>query len=142
MQKVNQTLKGIRVDELSFRLNGIRPQAGGKFDLKPAFSRRVRRAVENEKVMFVSLSVKIESTKEMPKPFDLAVVMTGVFETEAGTDAEKKAAVADATAVLYPYLRATVTGLTGTAMTSPLVLPVVNGVLFPEDRDTDGEVFS
>ena len=83
MQNVNLILKGIRADEMSFKLNGVRLQNGGKVSLAPTFSRRVRHAAENDKLFFVSLTVKIENTPEAPKPIDLLVTMTGIFETDA-----------------------------------------------------------
>ena len=117
MQNVDFTLKGIRADEMSFKLNAVRPQNGAKMELKPTFSRKVRRAVENEKLCFITLTVKIEKTEDSPKPFD------------------RRAVVVAGTAVLYPYLRAAVTTLTTTALAAPVVLPVVSGPLFPEDRE-------
>ena len=111
-------------------------------DLKPTFSRKVRRAVENEKLCFISLTVKIEKTEDSPKPFDLSVTLTGVFESEAKTEEEKKAVVVGGTAVLYPYLRSAVTNLTTAALAAPIVLPVIGGVLFPEDREKDGGIVS
>ena len=141
MQNFNLSLKGIRADEMNFKLNGVRLQNGGKVSLAPTFSRRVRHAAENEKIFFISLTVKIENTAEAPKPFDLLVTMTGVFETDASAEADKKAAVAEATAVLYPYLRAALTNLSSAALAAPIVLPVTNGALFPEDREKeDGTV--
>ena len=143
MEKTNFTLKGIRADEMSFRLNAVRAQNGTKMELKPTFSRKVRRAVENEKICFVTLTVKIEKTEDQPKPFDLWVSYTGVFESDASTEAEKRAVVIAGTSLLYPYLRAAVTTLTTAALSSPLVLPVINGPLFPEDREpASGEMFS
>ena len=143
MEKTNSTLKGIRADEMSFRLNAVRAQNGTKMELKPTFSRKVRRAVENEKICFVTLTVKIEKTEDQPKPFDLCVSYTGVFESVASTEAEKRAVVIAGTSLLYPYLRAAVTTLTTAALSSPLVLPVINGPLFPEDREpASGEMFS
>lgn len=135
MQKVNLTLKGIRADEMSFKLNGVRLPNGGKVGLAPSFSRRVRRAVENDKVCFITLTVKIENTPDAPKPFDLTVTMTGVFESDASSDEEKKAVVVEGTAVLYPYLRSAITNLSTAALAAPIVLPVMNGSLFPEDRE-------
>ena len=143
MEKTNFTLKGIRADEMSFRLNAVRAQNGTKMELKPTFSRKVRRAVENEKICFVTLTVKIGKTEDQPKPFDLCVSYTGVFESDASTEAEKRAVVIAGTSLLYPYLRAAVTTLTTAALSSPLVLPVINGPLFPEDREpASGEMFS
>ena len=135
MENVNLILKGIRADEMSFKLNGVRLQNGGKVSLAPTFSRRVRHAAENEKLFFVSLTVKIENTPEAPKPFDLLVTMTGIFETDAADDDTRKEAVVRATSLLYPYLRAAITNLTTTALAAPIVLPVMNGHLFPEDRE-------
>ena len=91
--------------------------------------------IDNEKVFLVTLAVKIENTEESPKPFDLTVRITGIFETAASTDEERKAFTVEATEVLYPYLRAAVTNLTTAAFAAPIVLPVVNGAIFPEDRD-------
>ena len=141
MQKIDFTLKGIRADELSFKLNGIRPQSG-KMDLKPTFSRKVRRAVENERLCFISLTVKIEKTEDAPKPFDLTVTMTGVFESDAKTDEERKSVIVGGTSVLYPYVRAAVTSLTTSALAAPIVLPVVSGALFPEDKDAENGIVS
>ena len=135
MQNVDFTLKGIRADEMSFKLNAVRPQNGAKMELKPTFSRKVRRAVENEKLCFITLTVKIEKTEDSPKPFDLNVTFTGVFESNAETEEDRRAVVVAGTAVLYPYLRAAVTTLTTTALAAPVVLPVVSGPLFAEDRE-------
>lgn len=129
MQNVDFTLKGIRADEMSFKLNAVRPQNGVKMELKPTFSRKVRRAVENEKLCFITLTVKIEKTEDSPKPFDLNVTFTGVFESNAETEEDRRAVVVAGTAVLYPYLRAAVTTLTTTALAAPVVLPVVSGPL-------------
>ena len=135
MQNINLTLKGIRADELSFKLNGVRLPNGGKVSLAPTFSRRVRHAAENEKLFFVSLTVKIENSAEAPKPFDLLVTMTGIFETDASDDETRREAVIRATSLLYPYLRSAITNLTTTALSAPIVLPVMKSTLFPEDRE-------
>lgn len=141
MEKVEFALKGIRVEEMSFKLNNVRPQNGGKMELKPTFSRRVRRAMENDKLCFVTLTVKIEKAEDSPKPFDLSVSFTGVFETEATSEEERRSVVIGATGLLYPYLRAAVTTLTTAALAAPVVLPIVSGPLFPEDRDKNEDEF-
>ena len=149
MQQVPIELKAMRADELMFRFNGGRAQEG-KLELKPSFSRKVRRADGENGVFLVTLSVKFESTPEEPKPFELSAALTGVFSAATAGDEQMRAAVAAATAVMFPYLRAAVTNLTSAAMAPPLVLPVVGGPLFPEDRDAgkgkdrgkDGELLS
>ena len=77
--------RGVGAEELSFKMNRVKLEPNSRLDIKPQFSRQVRKTVGNEKMFFVSLEVKIESSEESPKPFDLNVKLTGVFETEAET---------------------------------------------------------
>jgi len=129
--------KGISTEELSFRLNRIHIEPNQRLDIKPQFSRQVRKSNENKKLMFIAFSVKIESTEAEPKPFNLTVGQVGVFELEKEdyTPAEEREFVIEATKMLYPYLRSAVTNLTASAYISPLNLPVISGPIFPEDRD-------
>ena len=128
--------KGITGEELSFKLNRIKLNPDDKLDIKPQFSRQVRKVNGNEKLNFVALSVKIESTEAEPKPFDILATMVGVFELEdANGAADERKFVIEATKIVYPYLRAAVTNLTAGAYIAPLNLPVIAGPIFPEDRD-------
>lgn len=112
MEDISLNLRGIRAEELSFKQNNVKIPKDAKLDLKPSFSRRVRKTPDNEKLHFVTLEVKIESSETSPKPFDLKVCLTGVFEAEVGSDFERRAFNVQAVAILYPYLRAAVTNLT------------------------------
>lgn len=128
--------KGITAEEMSFKLNRVKLNPEDKLDIKPQFSRQVRKVNNNEKINFVALSVKIESTEQEPKPFDIHVTLVGVFEVEdVQNEAEERNFVIEATKVVYPYLRAAVTNLTASAFIAPLNLPVISGPIFPEDRD-------
>ena len=129
--------KGITGEELSFKLNRIKINPNDKLDIKPQFSRQVRKVNGNDKLNFVSLSVKIESTEAEPKPFDILATLVGVFEVEDlhGANDERKIVI-EATKLIYPYLRATVTNLTASAFIAPLNLPIITGPIFPEDKDT------
>ncbi len=129
--------KGISVEELSFKLNRVQIAPNQRLDIKPQFARQVRKANENKKLIFIALSVKIESSEAEPKPFNLTAGLVGVYElaVEDYTAEEERAFVIEATQSLYPYLRAAVTNLTAQAYISPLNLPVINGPIFPEDRD-------
>lgn len=140
MEDISLNLRGIRAEGLSFKQNNVKIPKDAKLDLKPSFSRRVRKTPDNEKLHFVTLEVKIESSESAPKPFDLKVCLTGVFEADVASDFDRRAFNVQAVAILYPYLRAAVTNLTGAAFVAPLVLPVVGGALFPEDREPP-EVF-
>lgn len=128
--------KGITTEELSFKLNRVKIEPNQRLDIKPQFSRQIRKTNENAKLIFVSLSVKIESTETEPKPFNITTTLVGVYELEKEpSQQEERAFVIEATQMLYPYLRAAVTNLTAQAYITPLNLPVISGPIFPEDRD-------
>lgn len=128
--------KGITGEELSFKLNRVKIAPNDKLDIKPQFSRQVRKVNGNDKLNFLALSVKIESTDEEPKPFNINVTLVGIFEVEdVKNNDEERRFVIEATKVVYPYLRAAVTNLTANAYIAPLNLPVIAGTIFPEDRD-------
>lgn len=128
--------KGITAEELSFKLNRVKINPEEKLDIKPQFSRQVRKVNGNDKLNFVALSVKIESTEEEPKPFNVNVTLVGVFETEdMKSNKDERSFVIEATRLIYPYLRAAVTNLTASAYIAPLNLPAISGPIFPEDRD-------
>ena len=128
--------KGITVEELSFNLNRVRIEPNQRLDIKPQFSRQVRKANENAKLNFIALSVKIQSTDEEPKPFNLSATVVGIFELAEEPNAQQERSfVIEATQLLYPYLRSAVTNLTAQAYIAPLNLPVISGPIFPEDKD-------
>lgn len=127
--------KGVTAEELSLKLNRVKLNPEDKLDIKPQFSRQVRKITGNDKLNFVALSVKIESTDAEPKPFDVLATMVGVFEVEAADEREERDFVIEATRLLYPYLRTAVTNLTANAYIAPLNLPIINGPIFPEDRN-------
>ena len=128
--------KGITAEELSFKLNRVKLNPEDKLDIKPQFSRQVRKVNGNEKLNFIALSVKIESTEAEPKPFDINATLVGVFEvTDLRNEKEERNFVIEGTKIIYPYLRSAVTNLTANAFIAPLNLPVISGPIFPEDRD-------
>ena len=128
--------KGITAEELSLKLNRVKLNPEDKLDIKPQFSRQVRKVNGNDKLNFISLAVKIESTEAEPKPFDINATLVGIFEVEdIKNPAEERKFVIEATKIVYPYLRAAVTNLTASAFIAPLNLPVISGPIFPEDRD-------
>ena len=128
-------LRGITAEELSYTINRVKMD-NPKFEIKPQFSRTVRRVQENDKVWFLSLEVKVESTEDAPKPFNLKVRLVGVFEAEEiETDLDRQDLVINMTEIVYPYLRAAVSALTANSFINPLMLPVIPaGTMFPEDR--------
>ena len=130
-------LRGITAEELSYTINRIKMEKDAKFEIKPQFSRTVRRVQENDKLWFVTLEVKIESTETEPKPFNLKARLVGVFEAEDLQDEmDKHDLVINMTEIVYPYLRAAVSSPTANAFVNPVMLPVIPaGTMFPEDRE-------
>ena len=129
-------LRGITAEELSYTMNRIKMDKNTKFEIKPQFSRTVRRVQENDKLWFLTLEVKVESTEEAPKPFNIKTRLVGVFEAEeVDTEEDKQDLVINMTEIVYPYLRAAVSALTANSFINPLILPVIPaGTMFPEDR--------
>ena len=126
-------LRGITAEELSYTINRIKMDPNTKIEIKPQFSRTVRRVQENDKIWFLALEVKVESTEDSPKPFNLKTRLVGVFEAEEVEDEQEL--VINMTEIVYPYLRAAVSSLTANAFINPLILPVIPaGTMFPEDR--------
>ena len=129
-------LKGITAEELSYTMNRIKMDKDTRFEIKPQFSRTVRRVQENDKLWFLTLEVKVESTEEAPKPFNVKARLVGVFEAEeVESDLDRQDLVINMTEIVYPYLRAAVSALTANSFINPLILPVIPaGTMFPEDR--------
>ena len=129
-------LRGITAEELTYSMNRIKVDKDTKIDVKPQFSRTIRRVQENDKIWFVSLEVKVESTEQEPKPFNMKVRLVGIFEAEdVNTDEDKQILAISTTEIVYPYLRAAVSALTSNAFINPMILPVIPaGTMFPEDR--------
>ena len=129
-------LRGITAEELSYSMNRIKADPNTRFEIKPQFSRTIRQVKENEKLWFVTMEVKVESTENEPKPFNLKVRLVGMFEAEDVNTAEDKQVLAiSTTEIIYPYLRAAVSALTANAFINPMMLPVIPaGTMFPEAR--------
>ena len=129
-------LRGITAEELTYTINRIKMEKDAKFEIKPQFSRTVRRVQENDKLWFLTLEVKVESTDDSPKPFNLKARLVGVFEAEDIQDElDSRDLVINMTEIVYPYLRAAVSSLTANAFINPMMLPVIPaGTMFPEDR--------
>lgn len=82
-----------------------------------------------EKYATVSLECKVfDKAEEHNKPFNINVIITGYFrfEGEVSSDTQKKFLEVNATAILFPYLRALISSITCNAGLNPLILPLFN----------------
>jgi preprotein translocase subunit SecB len=128
-------LIGITAEELSYSMNRIQISPNTRIELKPQFARQIRAAQENPNMYFLNLEVKIESTEQEPKPFNLKCRLVGAFQVEdLETDEDRQILAVSMTEVVYPYLRSAVSTLTATAFINPVILPVVPAsTMFPPD---------
>lgn len=127
-------LRDIKAEALNFNINRIKVDKDTKIEIRPKFSRTVRRVQENDKIWLLVLEVKVESTDTEPTPFNMDARLVGIFEAEEVEN--ERELVINMTEVVYPYLRTAVSSLTSTAFINPMTLPVLPaGSLFPEDRE-------
>lgn len=127
---------GMHVEEMSLKLNVIKAEPNTKFEIKPQFSRNVKKIKELPTRRIVELMLKIQSTQDAPKPFDMYIKLIQVFdlEEEIWLKEEEKEVAIEATRTMFPYLRAAVASLTSSAMMPAMHLPIMDGSkLFPED---------
>ena len=54
-------LRGITAEEISYSMNRIKVDPNQRFEIKPQFTRGVKRVKENDKLYFLTLEVKIEA---------------------------------------------------------------------------------
>ena len=136
-------LRGITAEEITYNMNKIKVDKDTKFEIKPQFTRSVKKVKENDKLHFLTLEVKIESREGALTPFNLKCRLVGAFEAEEiETEEDKQVLVLSMTEIVYPYLRSTVAALTANAFITPINLPVVPiTAIFPEQpASTDSTV--
>ena len=75
-------LRGITAEELSYSMNRIKMDPNARFEIKPQFTRSVKKVKENDKLHFLVLEVKIEGKDDAPTPFNLKCRLVGAFEAE------------------------------------------------------------
>lgn len=123
-----------KVTEMIFSLNSNLNEEKGEIKLNPKFSVTHNYFEEPSTIIKVVLTCEIfdEDFNEGSQPFYLKVCINGYFEVETESGEEindellKSVSHVNTVAILFPYLRSTVTALTSTANISPLILPPVN----------------
>lgn len=108
-----------------------------KFNVKPQFMREVE--FEDENNFTVSLGCKIDASDENPFPFSLEVIITGNFTITGETEYKDTFIKENSTAILFPYLRSTISMLTVNALKTPLILPTMNIVKVLEELEKHSE---
>ncbi len=124
-KQVRMKLLRYTVDKMSFMMNkNFKATQGEKIEIKPIFTREITKV--NDTRFIITLSVSL-SNLEREIPFYLDVQISGIFDVENWEDPQtQKFIVANASQILYPYLRSLVTMLTANAHVPPYHLPIAN----------------
>ena len=132
-------LLGMHCEDMRFRLNVVKAEPNTKFEIKPEFTKQVKKIKEMPKRRILELTIKIVGTESDPRPFDMAIRLVANYELEEEiwlAEDEKEFELA-ALRVTFPYLRAAVSGLTSAAMINPFTLPPIDGVALFQKKDSE-----
>lgn len=124
---------GFRVVKAVFSITDEELREDAKIELNPTFTRAIQ--LQDDGSYSLILGIKIESGEtDNPLPFAVEVAIEGAFSLEdiANADAIMKV---NAVAILFPYLRSTLSMLTLLANITPIILPPINLVqMFEEEQ--------
>lgn len=130
------TFNGYEVRKISFSMRETDLKENETIDVNPSFMRDIHETEKNNFV--VSLGVNIGREPESKMPFSVEIIISGYFtlkEDEAHADILIKQ---NATAILFPYLRSTLTSVTANANVNPVFLPAMNiANLFEESEEKE-----
>lgn len=117
-----------KIGDINFKL-----KKGFVYDLEniEIATKLKRNIIKGENGQFqLNLYVTLGS-EDNNQPFILQVELMAIFETESDIDM----LVDNATAIMYPYLRNVITGITSICNIPPIVLPVININKMFEDQE-------
>ena len=127
--KVNKTL---------FCLNEGFEFTNDKINIEPSFSREVNKIDKNRYVIKLGINISKE-TNNNPIPFDAEVIISAIFEfSNWEEESNKKIAINNSTAILFPYLRTLLATITLNGNVPPYTIPVMN-IAKMFDQKTDNE---
>lgn len=118
--------------KLSFEKNTEISNESAEFNVNPQFLKQIN--IVDEHNFNIALGCKIISTEDYPFPFSFEVIIEGFFTINNIKDNEK-IIEENAVAILFPYLRSTVSMLTLTANENALVLPTINIIKMFEELE-------
>lgn len=85
--------------------------------------------------MYVTLALKLfENSKEKNYPFEMNIVMEGIFIREDET-VNFKEFLPNAMAIMFPYIRAMISTITANSNVTSLILPTINIVQYLKEND-------
>ena len=124
---------GYRVDAMQFALKKDAVSSAKTIDLEPIFKRTIRQGSDSEH--YVSIGVEL---CQPDLPFDAKIILTGRFKYDGEMDVQNLLKV-NAAAILYPYVRSTLSMMTTLAGMPPVVVPTINFAKLFEQEDRKQE---
>ena len=124
---------GYRVDKMVFVTKKEDDSSSDRIVISPSFSRKIEEVDKNE--YDVTIGVEL---KQSNLPFDAELSIAGRFSYEGKMDVEKVLKV-NAVAIMYPYVRSTLSLMTTLAAIPPVIIPTINLVqMFEKEEQTQG----
>ena len=111
---------GYRVDTMQFKSMPDYTPSSEPIELKPTFNLTIQQVNDNE--YNVTIGVEL---KQSTLPFDAELSLTGRFKYEGNMDVQKMLKI-NAVAILYPYVRSTLSLMTTLAAVPPVIVPTIN----------------
>ena len=131
METINAVLRfnGYYVKKILFNTDSSALNDKLQIPLAPSFSRSVIKIDDEHYDLELCIQLKQDDL-----PFDAEIIVVGSFELSGIKDAESMMK-ANATAILYPYVRSTLSMVTSLAGISPVVIPTINLVRMFEKEE-------
>lgn len=119
-----------KVIDISYNFADENVKENGEIDLPISLTRKLDKSKDGKFKLSLILTI---GNVEKNSPFMLNLTLAGLFEVSEQNKIDEMAG--NATAILYPYLRNIVSGVTSLANIAPLTLPVVNINKMFEDEE-------
>ena len=120
LQFLNYSVKKIHFEEVETKETN--------FTIYPEFMREIKQI--DEHYFTVTLGCKIGPSEKGPFPFKTEVIIVGEFHIESLTEENKVLVSENSLAILFPFLRSTLSMLVLNSNHNPLLLPTINIVEF------------
>ncbi len=124
---------GYRVIKSNFEITNENLEDGTGIKITPTYSRSIKKISDKNYVL--ELGILISPTDNNPNvPFKIEIIIEGIFNIGDSDSADEIMNV-NATAILFPYLRSTLSLFMTTMNINPIILPVINLVKMFEETN-------
>lgn len=122
-----------RVEKMSYSINPFYNE-GEKSNIFPKLAFHIIQSPDDENMFNVIIGAKYDKNHNFP--FISEAVIRGFFRTSEGLENKEKTMIVNASAIMYPYLRALISDITSKSEICPIILPTMNFIKsFPENKD-------